>query len=102
MPAWLVWYLATEGGAKAIGLEKVGRLQIGWQADLQLFEPDLPTPLKEHNLFDQSLLYCHQTDVTGTVVAGKVLMRNGSIPGVDQAAIQSRSYEAAESLWKLA
>ena len=102
MPAWLVWYLATEGGAKAVGLEKVGRLETGWQADLQLFEPDLPTPLKEHNLFEQSLLYCHQTDVTGTVVAGKVLMRNGFIPRVDQAAIQSRSFEAAENLWKLA
>jgi cytosine/adenosine deaminase-related metal-dependent hydrolase len=102
MPASLVWYLATEGGAKAIGLEKVGRLQTGWQADLQLFKPDLPTPLKEHNLFDQTLLYCHQTDVTGTIVAGKVLMRDGSIPGIDQVAIQRRSYEAAESLWKLA
>jgi cytosine/adenosine deaminase-related metal-dependent hydrolase len=102
MPAWLVWHLATEGGAKAIGLEKVGRLETGWQADLQLFRADLPTPLKEHNLYDQSLLYCHQTDVTGTVVAGKVLMRNGFILGVDQAAIQSRSFEAAESLWKLA
>lgn len=102
MPASTVWYLATEGGARALGLEKVGRLEIGWQADLQLFKPNLPTPLKEHNLFDQTLLYCHQTDVSGTVVAGKVLMRNGFIPGIDQAAIQRRSCEAAERLWQLA
>ncbi|MCL4561915.1 MAG: amidohydrolase family protein, partial [Chloroflexi bacterium] len=67
MPAWQVWYLATEGGAKAIGLEKVGRLAPGWQADLQLFRADLPTPLKEHNLYDQTLLFCHQSDVTGVV-----------------------------------
>jgi cytosine/adenosine deaminase-related metal-dependent hydrolase len=102
MPASLVWYLATEGGAKSLGLEKVGRLETGWQADLQLFKADLPTPLKEHNLYDQSLLYCHQTDVTGTVVAGKVLMRDGLIPGIDHAAIQSRSHAAAENLWSLA
>lgn len=102
MPASLVWYLATEGGAKSLGLEKVGRLEAGWQADFQLFKADLPTPLKEHNLYDQSLLYCHQTDVTGTVVAGKVLMRDGLIPGIDQAAIQSRSHAAAENLWSLA
>ena len=101
MPAWMVWYLATEGGAKALGLKKVGRLVPGWEADLQLFEADLPTPLKEHNLYDQSLLYCHQTDVTGTVVAGKVLMRDRSIPGIDQASVQSRSHEAAENLWRL-
>lgn len=102
MPAWLVWHLATEGGAKALGLEKVGRLEAGWQADLQLFKVNLPTPIKEHNLYDQTLLYCHQTDVTGTIVAGNVLMRDGLIPGIDQAAIQRHSHEAAENLWSLA
>jgi 5-methylthioadenosine/S-adenosylhomocysteine deaminase len=102
MPAWMVWYLATEGGAKALGLKKVGRIESGWEADLQLFKANLPTPLKEYNLYDQSLLYCHQTDVTGTVVAGKVLMRDWSILGVDQASVQSRSHAAAENLWRLA
>jgi len=102
MPAWLVWYLATEGGANVLGLEKVGRIEPGWQADLQLFKANLPTPLKEHNLYDQTLLYCHQADVTGTVVAGKVLMRDGFILGVDQASIQNRIHQAAENLWRLA
>lgn len=36
MPAPLVWQLATEGSARALGLEKVGRIAAGWQADLQL------------------------------------------------------------------
>ncbi|MDZ4160006.1 MAG: amidohydrolase family protein [Anaerolineaceae bacterium] len=102
MPAALVWYLATEGGAKAIGLDHVGRLSPGWQADLQLFKADLPTPLKEHNLYDQTLLYCHQTDVTGTLVAGKTLMREGSVLGVDESAIQERTWKSAERLWSLA
>jgi 5-methylthioadenosine/S-adenosylhomocysteine deaminase len=102
MPAWMVWYLATEGGAKALGLEKVGRIESGWQADLQLFEANLPTPLKEHNLYDQTLLYCHQTDVSGTVVAGKVLMRDGIVFGADQASILNRVHDAVERLWKLA
>jgi cytosine/adenosine deaminase-related metal-dependent hydrolase len=101
MPAWLVWHLATEGGASALGLEKVGKLAPGWQADMQVFKANLPTPLKEHNLYDQCLLYCHQTDVTGTVVAGKVLMRDGMIPDVDQESIQNRSHKAAENLWSL-
>jgi 5-methylthioadenosine/S-adenosylhomocysteine deaminase len=57
MPASLVWYLATEGGAHALGLEKVGRLAPGWQADLQLIDSQLPTPLAAHNLYDQLLLY---------------------------------------------
>jgi cytosine/adenosine deaminase-related metal-dependent hydrolase len=99
MPAPLVWYLATEGGARAIGLEKVGRLAPGWQADLQVFHADLPTPLQEHNLYDQTLLYCHQTDVSGTVVAGQVLMRDGVISGADLPALRAATQHAAERLW---
>ena len=46
MPAGLVWRLATEGGARALGLEQVGRLAPGWQADLQLIDSTLPTPVE--------------------------------------------------------
>ncbi len=99
MPAGLVWYLATEGGAQALGLEKVGRIAPGWQADLALIRPELPTPLAEHNLYDQGLLYCHQTDVTGTVVAGKTLMRDGQVTGVDWASLRARTRVQAERLW---
>ena len=100
MPAGLVWYLATEGGARALGLENVGRLAPGWQADMVLFKADLPTPLEEHNLYDQALLYCHQTDVTGTVVAGKTLMRAGQVEGADADALRAHSREAADRLWR--
>jgi cytosine/adenosine deaminase-related metal-dependent hydrolase len=99
MPAALVWYLATEGGAQALGLEKVGRVEAGWQADLALIQPELPTPLAEHNLYDQALLYCHATDVTGTVVAGKVLMRDGQVADADWPALRERTRAQAERLW---
>jgi cytosine/adenosine deaminase-related metal-dependent hydrolase len=102
MPANLVWYLATEGGAKAIGLEKVGRISQGWQADLQLFRPNLPTPILEHNLFDQTLLFCHQTDVTGTIVAGNILMRDRVVHGVDDNQLQENVQKSAGSLWEQA
>jgi 5-methylthioadenosine/S-adenosylhomocysteine deaminase len=99
MPAALVWGMATEGGARAIGLEQVGRLSPGWQADMQLFKPELPTPLAEHNLYDQTLLYCHQTDVTATLVAGKTLMRDGRLGDVDLPALRERTQESARRLW---
>lgn len=101
MPAWLVWYLATEGGANVLGLEKVGRLSPGWKADLQLIKADLPTPLKAHNLYDQTLLYCHRSDVTGTMVDGKILMRDDILAGVDEAALSRRTCEVADRLWNL-
>ncbi|HEX9013734.1 MAG TPA: amidohydrolase family protein [Anaerolineaceae bacterium] len=99
MPAAQVWSLATEGGALALGMEKVGRLSAGWQADLQLIKPELPTPLQEHNLYDQTLLYCSRHNVTGTMVAGRVLMRDGILPGVDEPGLRVRTEQAALRLW---
>jgi 5-methylthioadenosine/S-adenosylhomocysteine deaminase len=99
MPAGQVWYLATEGGARALGLEKVGRLSPGWQADLQLFKAVLPTPLTASNLYDQTLLYCHRSDVAATMVAGRVLMHEGVVEGADEADLRERSEHAAERLW---
>jgi 5-methylthioadenosine/S-adenosylhomocysteine deaminase len=102
MPADLVWYLATEGGARALGLEKIGRIQPGWQADLQLIAPHLPTPLAEHNLYDQLLLYCHASDVQATLVAGQVKVRAGEESGVDPGQLAARTRAAAECLWQQA
>jgi cytosine/adenosine deaminase-related metal-dependent hydrolase len=99
MPASSVWYMATEGGAKALGLEKVGRLAPGWQADLQLIKTNLPTPLEAHNLYDQTLLYCHASDVTSTMAAGKVLMRDRRLSGVDESALRAGTRKAAGRLW---
>lgn len=99
MPAHEVWHMATEGGAKAIGLDRVGRLEPGWQADFQLIAPDLPTPLEEHNLYDQLLLYCHATDVCATVVAGNPLMRDGQVLNVNWTELKEKAHAASKRLW---
>lgn len=99
MPAQLVWQLATEGGAQAIGLEKSGRLAAGWQADLQLIDADLPTPLEEHNLYEQLLLYRSALNVQAVMVAGEWRVRNGEVIGVDWAQLHQRTQAAAERLW---
>jgi cytosine/adenosine deaminase-related metal-dependent hydrolase len=99
MPAAQVWHLATEGGARALGLEKIGRLSPGWQADLQIFKPTLPTPLTDSNLYEQTLLHCHRSDITATLVAGRPLMHAGVIMGVEEAGLRERTQLAAERLW---
>ncbi|NBD35264.1 MAG: amidohydrolase family protein, partial [Chloroflexi bacterium] len=75
LPAHEVWHLATEGGARALGLEKVGRIAPGWAADLQLIDAQLPTPLRAHNLYDQLLLYRNAGHVRGVLVNGEVRVR---------------------------
>lgn len=100
MPAHLVWQLATEGGAKALGLERVGRLAPGWQADLQLIDARFPTPVTPGNLYDQLLLYRNQTHVRAVMVAGQVRVRDGQVLGVDDEALRARVHRAAERLWR--
>ena len=99
--AILVWRLATEGGARAIGLERVGRLAPGWQADLQLIDASFPTPATVGNLYDQLLLYRNHDHVRDVMVAGQVRVRDGQVSGADEDALRARVHRAAERLWNL-
>jgi 5-methylthioadenosine/S-adenosylhomocysteine deaminase len=101
MPAKLVWHLATEGGARALGLEKVGRLAPGWQADLQLIDSTLPTPVEAWNLYDQLLLYRSRRDVRAVMVAGRWRVRDGEVLGFDESLVRARGHEAARRLWQM-
>jgi len=100
MPANLVWHLATKGGADALGYEKVGCIQEGWQADLMLVDPKLPTPLAEHNLYDQLLLYCNADDVDTVMVAGKVRKMEGQVLNTNLDIIRETVQNEADRLWK--
>ena len=100
MPAATVWRMATEGGARALALQDVGRLTPGWQADLQLIDARFPTPATAANLYDQLLLYRSPAHVRAVVVAGRVLLRDGILKGVDEPAVIARTHRAAERLWR--
>ncbi len=100
MPASQVWYLATEGGARALGYQEVGRIEAGWQADLQLIQPALPTPLEDHNLYEQLLLYCDAASITAVWVAGEQRVEQGEVIGADWESLKMKTNEAAQVLWK--
>jgi cytosine/adenosine deaminase-related metal-dependent hydrolase len=101
MPANMVWRLATEGGAQALGLEKVGRLAPGWQADLQLIDAALPTPAEAWNLYDQLLLYRSRRDVQAVMVAGQWRMRDGVVLDADEDRLRARVHAASKRLWEI-
>ena len=101
MPAPLVWYLATEGGARALGLEKVGRIAVGWQADLQLVDTRMPTPTEAHNLYDQLVLWRNHTHVRMVMVAGQMRVRDSVVLDADEEAIIARAHAAARKLWNM-
>ena len=100
MPAWQVLYLATEGGARALDLERVGRLEPGWAADLQLIDATFPTPAAEHNLYEQLVLWRNHTHVRDVMVAGVWRVRNGVVLDADLEAMRARVHENARRMWR--
>ena len=98
LPASLIWRLATSSGAEVLGLEKVGKLRPGWQADLQTIDLTFPSPVTAENLYAQLLRYGSSQSVQAVMVAGQVLVMNGVVLGVDAAAVRERAIEAAKKL----
>jgi 5-methylthioadenosine/S-adenosylhomocysteine deaminase len=100
MPAHQVWYLATEGGARALGWEKIGQLQPGWAADLQLIEATFPTPLTSHNLYEQLLLWRNHTHVKDVMVAGVWRVQDGRVLDADLDELRARTEASAARMWR--
>lgn len=100
MPAGTVWTMATQNGAQALGFSDLGTLAPGHQADLLIMTTDLPTPLAPHNLADQLLLWRNPQHLRGVMCAGRWLLRDGQVVGVDEMEVRARVAEAALRLWQ--
>ena len=98
-----VLHLATEGSARTLGLQRVGRLEPGWHADLQLVDVDgprgLPTPVEAHNLLDQLVLWRNGSHVSRVMVGGDWIVDGGDVIGADMGELRARTLEQAARLW---
>lgn len=100
MPAARVLKMATEGGAAALGLDRVGRLEPGWSADLQVVGAEFPTPIEDHNLAEQLVLWRNHSHVRDVMVAGAWRVRGGEVLGADLGLLRARTREQATRLWE--
>jgi 5-methylthioadenosine/S-adenosylhomocysteine deaminase len=87
-PLWMtardVLHHATIQSAQAIGLPgQIGRLAVGHRADIILVDLTAPHLQPIHNLAATLVYSGHGSDVTTTIVDGKVLMRDRELTGID-------------------
>ena len=99
MPAARVFEMATEGGAKALGLERIGRLEQGWAADVQVVDTNFPTPVNDENLIEQIVLWRNGRHVRDVLVAGRWRVRNHEVLDADLERMRAKTREQATRLW---
>jgi cytosine/adenosine deaminase-related metal-dependent hydrolase len=100
MPASLVYYLATEGGARALNLDRVGKIAVGWKADLQLIDANFPTPAADWNLYEQLILYRDPEHVRLVMVNGKIVSENGESRTGMESIARETLWEETLRLWE--
>ncbi|MDD3334228.1 MAG: amidohydrolase [Eubacteriales bacterium] len=91
---------ATSTGAMALGYRDLGLLKAGNLADIILVDMDRCCPGNDR---ESDLVYTVQgTDVTMTMVDGKVLYHNGIYTTLQPELVKSRAKKEAEALFKRA
>lgn len=84
LPAKQILNLATREGAKALRLEDVGQIKVGYQADLILLDKSGIHMLPGFNPLTDVVHSATHQDVTHTMVAGKFLMRDRILVTIDE------------------
>ena len=106
LDAWTVCRMATIIGARALGLDsKIGSIEVGKQADLIAVRTDTPrmTPLitgSAGNLHHNLVHAVQGGDVDMTMVAGQVVVENGTLLTADMHELIADMNKAAPDLFR--
>jgi len=99
MDARTVFWMATRGGARVLGLDsRVGSLEAGKKADVILLNLDQPhlTPL--YNIYSHLVYSARGADVTRVIIHGRTVMKDRKLLTLDLKEILSRANRFAEML----
>ena len=97
-PAEHYFEVATLGGARALDRPDLGRLEAGTQADLVAFSLDDIRDGVLNYLVRTLLLNGTARQATDSVVAGRLVMRDGVIPGIDIPGLKAEAQRLFEKM----
>ena len=99
VPAEDVLYMATAGGAKAMGLTDCDRLAEGKKADLIMIDLKQPNMQPENDILKNLVYSGSKQNVKMTMVDGRILYENGSFHiGFDPGDIYARANEIIQRI----
>lgn len=101
MGARQVYRMATDMGARALGMENTGRIAPGLLADvITVSMDDTPTPINEKNVYDQVILARNPEHVKNVFVGGRQLKRDGTLTTLDRDALRAQVRQACAKFWE--
>lgn len=98
LPADIVLKMVTVDGMRALGFSDCGRIEAGWQADLQIVRTDGPEMTPLGNPVSAMVYSASSFDVESVMVAGRWLMKRQALKTLDEEKIRYEAVCAAESL----
>jgi 5-methylthioadenosine/S-adenosylhomocysteine deaminase len=94
VPATQALEMATIGGARAIHQEKeIGSLEAGKRADLIVVDLNAPHLTPMYTFYSHLVYAAKASDVTDTIVNGRVLMRNRRLLTINEEAVKTSARE---------
>lgn len=98
IPARKAFEFATVNGAKAIGIEKLGKIEEGWKADITLLDLNLPQMIPFRDPYSM-ICYCADGSETDTVILnGKIVMKHKELLTIDEEQLYYNVRKMAEVL----
>ena len=98
VPAFEALKMGTEYGAKAVGLENLGRLEAGAIADITLFDMSGYAWQPKFDLISLLVYSAPSNSADTVIVDGRVLMEKGELKTLDEEKI---IYESAQSVARI-
>jgi cytosine/adenosine deaminase-related metal-dependent hydrolase len=101
MNAREVLYMATMGGARALGMERrIGSLEVGKAADITIISTDSPALFPVYDPYSAIVYGASASDVSHVFVGGKPLLYDRKLLTLDTIAIREASTEYTERIRK--
>ena len=88
----------TAGGAKVLGLDQVGTIEVGQQADFVLYQLDDPRYFGLHDIAIGPIASGGRAHIKAMFVAGKMVVQEDQIPDVDMKELAWQARQAVQLL----
>ena len=93
---------ATHGAARALGRPDLGHLMPGARGDVTVVALDSVFSAPVFDPVRALVYYAGAADIRHTLVDGRPILRDGTLPGVDAKAIRLAATAACERIWGMA